>query len=214
MEAVTIVRTGAANLASVVAAVERMTGMSPEVTNCVRTVERAQRLILPGVGAFGAAMQSLTDAKLVEPLRDRLASQRPTLAICLGLQLLAATSDESPEARGLGIIKIPVTRFDPSQRVPQMGWNSVKSDPGFQPSLNGHVYFANSFRLTECPEGWQAAWSDYGGRFIAALQRGPILACQFHPELSGQVGEQLLRSWFTQTPIETPTETPLGLQPC
>jgi len=195
---VTIVRTGAANLASVAAAVERCTGAPPEITSSVRSILSAERLILPGVGAFGAAMASLTSNQLVEPLRDRLRSQRPTLAICLGLQLLATTSDESPGVRGLGIIDVPVKRFGTTQRVPQMGWNSVTSDPGFEPRINGHVYFANSYRLEECPEGWQAAWSDYGGRFIAAIRRGSVVACQFHPELSGQLGERLLRSWLTQ----------------
>ena len=193
---VAVVRTGAANLASVVAALKRLGSLTPVVTDDPDDVLRAPFVVLPGVGAFGAAMARLKDRGLVEPLRQRIERGAPTLAICLGLQLLARASEESPGIAGLGVIESCVTRYEGSVRIPQMGWNRVEPEAGFVLSTPGYAYFANSYRLTTCPEGWSAAWSTYAGRFIAAIQRGTVVACQFHPELSGTYGRDLLRSWL------------------
>ncbi|MCP4246745.1 MAG: imidazole glycerol phosphate synthase subunit HisH, partial [bacterium] len=89
-----------------------------------------------------------------------------------------------------------VTRFGAGVRVPQLGWNRVEPTPGCVLSQPGYAYFANSYRLVECPTGWRAAYADHGGRFVAALERGPLLACQFHPELSGSWGIALLGRWL------------------
>jgi imidazole glycerol phosphate synthase glutamine amidotransferase subunit len=199
--AVKVVRTGTANLASVLAGLSRA-GALAEVTEDPSAVESAERLVLPGVGAFGAAMEELSSRGLVEALKTRIDQGRPTLAVCLGLQLLAESSEESPGIRGLACVPFKVRRF-PSQaglRVPQLGWNRVEPDPGCTFLRAGFAYFANSYRLLEAPAGWSAAWSDHGGRFIAAIERGPILACQFHPELSGAYGRALLRRWLGVTP--------------
>ena len=152
--------------------------------------------MLPGVGAFGAAMQRLVAAGLVDVLAERVRAGRPLLAICLGLQLLCESSAESPGVRGLGVVPGRVTRFDTGLRVPQLGWNFIKPEPACSLLTSGHAYFANSYRLTDTPAGWSAASAEYGGPFVAAFERGSVLACQFHPELSGRWGLQLLRRWL------------------
>jgi imidazole glycerol-phosphate synthase subunit HisH len=192
---VIVVRTGTANLASMLAGLRR-TGAAPAVSEEIADVQAAKWLVLPGVGAFGPAMQRLVDLNLVAALTQRLRAGKPTLAVCLGLQLLAESSAESPGVAGLGVLPAHVTRFPNTVRVPQLGWNEVHADPAAVLHKPGYAYFANSYRLVEPPTGWTAAFADHGGRFIAGLERGALLACQFHPELSGQWGLDLLRRWL------------------
>ncbi len=192
---VVVVRTGTANLASVLAGLRRV-GATPRVSDERAVVAAAERLVLPGVGAFGAAMERLTACGLVGVLTERVWTGRPTLAVCLGLQLLGTGSEESPGVPGLGVLSAAVTRFGEGVRVPQLGWNRVLPERGCRLLAEGYAYFANSYRFTAAPPGWSAAWAEYGGRFVAALERGPVLACQFHPELSGAWGLALLRRWL------------------
>ena len=153
-------------------------------------------MVLPGVGAFAAGMARLRQLRLVEALRARLAAGRPTLAICLGLQLLCEASEESPSVEGLGVLAARITRFEGDVRVPQLGWNQVVPNAACQLLEEGHAYFANSYRLVDAPDGWRAARTDHGGPFVAALERDALLACQFHPELSGAWGAALLSRWL------------------
>lgn len=193
---VAIVRTGIANLASVIAAFERL-GARPFVTTEARAITEASHVMLPGVGAFGAGMGALSAAHLVEPLSLRVAADRPTMAICLGLQLLCETSDETPGVRGLGLVPAHVARFTgPGLKVPQLGWNRVVAAPGMRFIETGYAYFANSYRLGEAPPGFSCALADHGGPFVAALERDNLLACQFHPELSGPWGQALIARWL------------------
>ena len=192
---VIIVRTGVANLASVLAGLRRA-GAGARVSDDVTEVAAAQLLVLPGVGSFEAAMAQLRRLGLVELLVNRICEGRPTLAICLGLQLLGAGSEESPAEMGLGLFEERAARFGDGVRVPQLGWNAVTPDAGESWIEPGYAYFANSYRLVERPAGWQVAWAEHGGRFVAALRRGVVLACQFHPELSGDWGVALLRRWL------------------
>lgn len=195
MGELSILRTGAANMASVVAAFERL-GVEPVITSDPSEVLRAGRLVLPGVGTFDAVATALYEAGLAEPLRQRLREGRPTLAICLGLQLLAASSEESGNATGLGILPGRVRRLPKSVVVPQLGWNRVEVDGGCRLLESGTAYYANSFCLKKAAPGWSVAWSEHGDRFVAAVEKGPVLACQFHPELSGAWGEALLSRWL------------------
>jgi len=194
MAEVLIVPTGTANLASVQAAFRRL-GANPRISEDPAEVERAGLVMLPGVGAFGASMRRLEAHGLDRALIARIEENRPTIAICVGHQLLFETSEESPDARGLGVVKGTVLRFPEGVRVPQFGWNRV--EPGEESRLieAGHAYFANSFRALEAP-GWAVAEADHGGRFVAAMERGNILGCQFHPELSGDYGAALLSRWL------------------
>lgn len=194
MTDVAVVRTGSANLASVFVSLERIGG-SPRLVDRPDEVAAARRLVLPGVGAFAAAMATLDRQGLAVPIREYITAGRPVLAICLGFQLLAEASDEGGDVAGLGVIGGRVRRFGESVRVPQFGWNQVEwSDR----QDAGYAYFANSYRLVEAPDGWSCATADHGGRFIAAIARPRQLGCQFHPELSGAWGESLLREWWAQ----------------
>ncbi len=196
MTAVVVIRTGTANLASVLAALGRA-GVEARVTDDPRDAERAERLVLPGVGSFGAAMHTLNARGLAEPLRRRILEGRPTLAVCLGLQLLAESSDESPGVSGLGVIPARITRFSERVRVPQLGWNRVAASPECRLIGSGWAYYANSYRLETPPSGWASAATDHGGRFVGAMERGRVLACQFHPELSGAWGGRLIGRWLS-----------------
>jgi imidazole glycerol phosphate synthase glutamine amidotransferase subunit len=194
---VLVVPTGTANMASMIAGLERA-GARAQIATDPDRVLSCERLVLPGVGALGAAMQRLTDQGLVEALSQRLEAGRPTLAVCVGLQILCESSAESPGVRGLGVLGGRVERFDRSVRVPQMGWNRVEAQNGCRLIENGFAYFANSYRLADPPDGFCAAFSDHGGRFVAALERDGVLACQFHPELSGSWGLLLIKRWLEQ----------------
>ena len=196
---VLVVRTGAANLASVMAGLER-SGARARLTRDPAEVAAAAYLVLPGVGAFGAAIEELRSHGLIEALRERIEDDRPSLCVCLGLQLLARSSEESPGVRGLNLLPLDAGRFAGSVRVPQLGWNRIEPEPGCDLLHAGHVYFANSYRLTEKPAGWNVAWCEYGGRFVAAVERGNVLGCQFHPELSGAFGQALLERWLSMEP--------------
>ena len=121
----------------------------------------------------------------------RIAADRPTICICVGHQLLFASSDESPGVQGLGVVPAHVGSFPADVRVPQFGWNDVHCSEDARLLEGGYAYFANSFRATEAP-GWTIASATHGGRYVAAMERGNVLGCQFHPELSGAYGEALL----------------------
>jgi len=193
---VDIVPTGTANIASVRAALERLELDVAEARDA-ESIREADLVVLPGVGAFGAAADRLEVDGTVEALRERVLADRPLLAICVGMQLLGQSSEENPSATGLGIVELHFSAFPEAVVRPQMGWNLVTPPPDSAiASGPGHAYFANSFRATEAPgavdETW---WADHGGPFVAGFRRGALLACQFHPELSAAWGRGVLARW-------------------
>lgn len=192
-----IVRTGSANLASVLAAFERL-GVPATLTEDADLVRRAARVVLPGVGAFGAVMRRLSMLGLVDALGERATAGMPILAVCLGLQLFAHASDESPGVDGLGILSGTVRRLSRAAKVPQLGWNRVDPDPSARYVRPGYAYFANSYCLETVDDGWRPTWASYGVPFVAAAERGSQLICQFHPELSGAWGAALLDRWLSR----------------
>lgn len=192
---VLVVQTGTANIASVLAGLRRA-GARPVVDNDPARLARADRVVVPGVGALAAAMSRLGRDGLIGVLRDRVSAGRPTLAVCLGLQLLCRSSEESEGVAGLGVLEAEVQRFRGDVRVPQMGWNRVVPGKDCRYLEPGYAYFANSYRLTGAPDSWNTAWSDHGGPFVAAVEKGDVVACQFHPELSGSWGRDLLVRWL------------------
>lgn len=194
MTEVVIVPTGTANIASVKAAFRRL-GAEPVVAEDPDRVRKADRVMLPGVGAFGSSLRRLLEHGLAAALHERIAADRPTIAICVGHQLLFAESEESPGITGLGMVAATVTRFPADVRVPQFGWNRVQPGEGCNLLEEGWAYFANSYRAVAAP-GWKVATSEHGGPFVAAMERGNVLGCQFHPELSGAYGEALLSRWL------------------
>lgn len=190
--AVVIVPTGTANLASVRAAFRRL-GREVVCAAEPDLVRTASHVVLPGVGAFGASMATIRGSGADLALVERVAADLPTLAVCVGHQLLFEASAETPGVAGLGIVGAEVGRFPASVRVPQFGWNEVTGDGDLLPS--GFAYFANSYRATAAP-GWRVATAEHGGRFVAAMNRGRVVTCQFHPELSGTYGRALLEDWL------------------
>lgn len=194
---VLVVRTGVANVASMLAGL-RKAGAEPHLSDDPAAVRAARAVVLPGVGAFAAGVKSLSERVLDVAIAERVREGRPLLAVCLGLQLLLDTSEEGPGERGLGVAAGAARRFEdgPGVRVPQLGWNRVVPDTGCAFLKEGYAYFANSYRLVTPPPGFACAMADHGGPFVAAFERGPVLACQFHPELSGAWGIDLLRRWL------------------
>jgi imidazole glycerol phosphate synthase glutamine amidotransferase subunit len=198
MSEIVIVDTGVANLRSVEVALRRLGARTRRVAEPT-AVARARSVVLPGVGAFGAGLSALHRHDLVSALRQRALAGRPTLAVCLGLQLLCEGSDEDPGGRGLGVLPVRVRRLPASERVPNMGWCAV-SNGAAEPS--GHAYFAHSFAVPGSDlgrlraSGWELLTADHGGPYLAAASRGGVLACQFHPELSGTWGAEVLRNWL------------------
>ena len=192
---VVIVATGVANTAAVVAAFERL-GARPSVTDDASHIREAPAAMLPGVGAFGAGRAALERTGAGSALSERIDAGRPTMAICLGLQLMCESSEES-EGAGLGVIPGAVRRFPENVLSPQLGWNLVRAGAGAKLLTDGWAYFANSFRLAAPPAGFVPSMADHGGPFVAAVERGSFLACQFHPELSGRWGTDILRRWLT-----------------
>ena len=192
---VLVVETGVANTASVMVGLRRL-GCAPRLAENPDELRDANRVVLPGVGAFAAAMRRLRESRMTDALRYRIESGKPTLAVCLGLQLLCEGSGESPKETGLGILPVTAVRYPESVLVPQLGWNRIEPGSGCRLIEPGYAYFANSYRVVELPEGWTVATADHGGPFVAALERGAVLACQFHPELSSDYGRELLGRWL------------------
>jgi len=194
-----IVPTGVANLEAVAAAFRRL-GRTPRLLDSAAGISSADYVVLPGVGSFTDGMAELRRRGWAEAVRRRVEEGRPTLAICLGLQLLCEESEEAPGTAGLGCVPGRVVRLAESCRVPQLGWNRVAAPSGTTFLRSSVVYFANSYGLEAGPAGWTAAMGRHGSRFVAGLERGGVLACQFHPELSGKVGAGLLKRWIEGSP--------------
>lgn len=196
MKTISIVSTGVANLASVTAAFTRL-GTNVRQINQPDEIDESDYLVLPGVGTFAAAMAKLNEYELVDRLYQRIQARRPTLMICLGMQLLFETSEENPGVNGIGIIPGEIKRLKTNLTVPQMGWNSVIPQNNFDVCTEGYAYFANSYGAPAADiTGWETANFDYGNLYIAALQSGNVIACQFHPELSGAWGQTLIQNWM------------------
>ncbi len=204
MKDVFIIDTGLANLRSVEAALERL-GCHPRRVRNATDVSKAIHLVLPGVGAFGPAMITLHRENLASALRQRVLAGRPTLAICLGLQLLCGGSDENPGIAGLGVLPARVSALPPGARVPNMGWLPLAGGRDHK-EQGPHAYFAHSYAITAGESerlwvsGWQVLTANHGGPYVAAARKGAVLACQFHPELSGDWGQRLLAAWLDSSP--------------
>ncbi len=188
------------NLRSVQKGFERV-GHQALVTSNPADVLAADKVVLPGVGAFADAIAALRERRLAEPVSESIATGKPFLGICLGLQLLFETSYENGEHRGLGILPGNIVRFDLPQdyKVPHMGWNQLSfSRPS--PLFNGvgegeHFYFVHSYYVEPTDRQIVAAEADYGGRFCASVWKENLYACQFHPEKSQHAGLQVLRNF-------------------
>lgn len=218
MTVVTIVDSGIANLASVSNAFRRL-GADVLISDDPHAVGSATHVVLPGVGHYGAGMRTLRAKGLEAPLRDIVSQRRPLLGICLGMQLMCDGSDESPNEEGLSIIPGRCRTLPPSVHVPHLGWNGVIADAGCRTLATGTAAFANSFALRDAGPGWRSAWATHGDRFVAALERDNVVACQFHPELSGPYGYGIIERWLcggvaTTPTVEPPATLALRIIPC
>lgn len=195
-----IVDYGMGNLRSVQKAFEKL---GAEAVICTRPADLAgaEKLILPGVGAFRDAIHELRRTGLDGPVREHIASGRPFLGICLGLQLLFDVSYEDGQWEGLGVLPGKVVRFldQPNLKIPHMGWNTldiVRPHRLFEGIANGSsVYFVHSYYVVPSDDSVVAARSDHGGPFVAAVARENLFATQFHPEKSQTVGLRLLKNF-------------------
>jgi glutamine amidotransferase len=187
---------GIGNLHSAHKALERV-GADARLTADPGLIADADAVVLPGVGAFGACMTALQACGLVDPAQRAVEEGRPFLGICVGMQLLAEGSEESPGVAGLGILPVEVVRIPGPVKLPQMQWNEVHvrvSHPLFEGVGDPPwMYFVHSFALVDGPE--TIATCDYGGPIVAAVARDNVVAVQFHPEKSGEAGLRLLRNF-------------------
>lgn len=189
---------GSGNLRSALKAFQH-TGKKVVVTNEVEVAKTAQALVIPGVGAFSACMSSLYKNQAREIIDHRVSNQLPIFGICVGLQVLFSESEEKSESKtemGLGIWPNKVVRLS-NPILPHMGWNTVEAGDGTKllKGLNGEkFYFVHSYAVVEVA-GEISSWCDYGQRFLAAIEDGPVVATQFHPEKSGSAGLKLISNW-------------------
>ena len=199
MKPILIVDYGMANLRSVQKALERV-GASAEISGDPNRVAEAERVILPGVGAFRDAIACLREAGLVAPLLAHLKAGKPFFGICLGMQMLFDRSHEDGLHDGLGVFAGEVVRFEPSPglKIPHMGWNTlrVRQPAPALAGLDGQaVYFVHSYHPVPTDLRIIAAEADYPTPFTAAVWRDNIFATQFHPEKSQAVGLKMLRQF-------------------
>lgn len=193
------------NLRSVERALAKVGG-DVVVTRDPETVRRADKIVVPGQGAFGVFMRGLVERGLGEALREAIASGRPYLGICLGLQVLFEESEEQGPCAGLGVLAGRVVKLapsDPRLKVPHMGWNRVRLAHDREPLLAGvpedaYVYFVHSYHAVPAERALVALEADHGVAITAAIRKDNLFACQFHPEKSQRVGLQILRN-FVET---------------
>lgn len=202
---ITIVDYQMGNLRSVQKAVER-SGVEAEITSDASQIAAAERLILPGVGAFGDAIGEIRRRDLEKPIQEFIASGKPFLGICLGLQMLFEQGFEGGTHEGLGVLGGDVVSFElPAEyKVPHMGWNAVDvktAGADFNIQSGTHFYFVHSYYVRPADPSVIALTCDYGGEFCAAVRRGNLFATQFHPEKSQGDGLRLMQR-FATSPVE------------
>ena len=187
------------NLRSVAKALESI-GVSPIVTGDASQIASADAVVLPGVGSGPAAMDALRQRNLVEPIRECVASGRPFLGVCLGLQLLLDRTEEGG-ADCLGSVAGRVRRLPDGVKVPHMGWNSVRfkrEHPVFKGiPQDSHFYFVHSYYAAPDDETWVAGTTDYGVSFCSIYAKDNVVATQFHPEKSGRMGLRIYQNFVT-----------------
>ncbi len=194
---IAVIDYGAGNLFSVQNALNYL-NLPNKVTNNAEDLRKADRLILPGVGAFPDAMKMLGETGLVDVIKEEV-QKKPLMGICLGMQMLFEKSYEFGETKGLGFIKGTIELMTPPDlAIPQIGWNKLEMNKPHKLMENlgdePYVYFVHSFAAV-CDSKNVASYTDYGGKVPACVFSGNVCGCQFHPEKSGEAGLQILRNF-------------------
>lgn len=201
---IVVIDYGMGNLRSVAKAFE-MCGSKPLITDSPKQILKADKIVLPGVGAFSAAMRELKKRKLISPLKQKLVEGTPYLGLCLGLQLLFEESEEKEGERqapkGLGVIEGKVVQFKTTLKIPHMGWNTVEFKQKNNPIFKGikdktYFYFVHSFYVVPKDKRCVAATTCYGNTFCSSIQKGNIFATQFHPEKSQAIGLKIIKNFI------------------
>ncbi len=194
---IAIIDYGAGNLRSVKKAFDYLK-VESQIISSPDQLADAEKIVLPGVGAFGAAVKKLHESGFYDAIPDWLRANKPFLGICLGMQLLLETSQESPDVKGLAIFEGQNLRFD-AGKVPQIGWNQVRLQRESQLFAGipdgSFFYFLHGYYLAPADESLIVATTTYGIEYPSAIQSGNIAAVQFHPEKSGDRGLKLLENW-------------------
>ncbi|MCD6385527.1 imidazole glycerol phosphate synthase subunit HisH [Candidatus Sumerlaeota bacterium] len=195
---IAIIDYGMGNLRSVEKAFAYL-GYTAQITSDPQALRQADRVVLPGVGAFGDGMRELHRRGLIDVIKELIADSKPVLGICLGLQLLFNHSEEAPGVEGLGIIPGRVTRFKKGITVPHMGWNQIRikrTSPIFDsiPS-EAYFYFVHSYYVVPEDDSVILTTTEYDVEFVSMINRGNLFAAQFHPEKSQKVGLQMLKNF-------------------
>lgn len=198
---------GVGNLYSVEKAL-KFGGGEVKVTNSVTDLKKAEKLVLPGVGAFGDCMKNLEATGLIPTILEQVLLHKPLLGICVGLQILFESSEESPNVRGLGVFKGEVKKIRADGlKIPHMGWNSIQigrkdnlvkyGSSKLLAGLEGknYFYFVHSYHAVPSNENLVTATTNYGEDVTAAVELGKVFATQFHPEKSGDVGLKVLKNF-------------------
>ena len=200
---IAIIDYDAGNIKSVEKALLSM-GETPVLTRDPEVILQADHIILPGVGSFGDAMENLTKFSLVDVIHEAIDRKIPFLGICLGLQLLFESSEETPGVAGLGILKGKIVRIPegPGLKIPHMGWNSLTVREGASLfkglEKEPYVYFVHSYYLQAEDPDIVAATAQYGVTIHASVEKGNVFACQFHPEKSSKTGLAILKNFLEQ----------------
>ncbi|MDY3971296.1 MAG: imidazole glycerol phosphate synthase subunit HisH [Clostridia bacterium] len=198
---IAIIDYGAGNLHSVKNALDFL-GADNIVTGNKEEILSADKVILPGVGAFGDAMKCLEERGLVETVKAVAENGKPFLGICLGLHLLFEESEESPNVKGLGIFKGKIVKIpdNGNLKIPHMGWNNIRitKDSKILKNIGNepYVYFVHSYYVEAEDESVVSAYTEYGQRLDIAVEQGNVFATQFHPEKSGDTGMEILKNFI------------------
>ena len=166
-----------------------------EITSDKNAIIKAKRIIFPGQGHFAQAMGNLEKKGLISVIRDVCDNGIPFLGICIGLQILFEKSEEAPNVKGLGILKGEVKKYTKG-KIPQIGWNKIKTTPANSFLNNDYFYFVNSYYVIPENKDIISSKSDYYGEFCASVQRQNITAVQFHPEKSSEAGASFFKKWL------------------
>ncbi len=200
---IAVIDYGLGNLRSVSKAVEKL-GVEVDVTDSPERIEKANGIILPGVGAFHVGMQNLKRLNLLSVLHETISKGTPFLGICLGFQILFSQSEEHGICNGMDIINGKVKRFTHDLKIPHMGWNQVKfktqnskSKIFNEVSDNSYFYFVHSYYAEPEDQNVIIAKTEYGHEFTSAINKGNVWGVQFHPEKSGDIGLNVLRSFLS-----------------